>query len=633
MRERATPMPTFATARPEERAASVERTRPSGLPWPLLSIWALLTALGSVVVYQRAQIEEAPMPDAAASRWVLASLQSARTGEPLPPAPAAAASYRAAGPVIAFAWSQGQPRARHVGSADLVASVRDAATAFAADPALRALPRGVRDPVRFTVAVVRGEGPMARSPLLSQLGVVPLLEGVMADVGGRRAYITPDEMRAAQLFDLVPTPIPDLRFGVDLGEIERRLGRELGIGREQLVRTGSLSRIRVGTIAAQDYPAAVPPGMHPSAAALEQAAREGALFLLRHQLSDGRYTYLYRAGTGDSSAQDDYNLPRHAGTTYFLAQAARVLDMPEARQGALRALRWLRREALVRCGSIDRLCIRRGQSADMGSSALASLAAAELLRGGEDAGVRTLLIGLNAFIRSMQRPDGELMHVYDLEADKPIDVQRMYFSGEAADALLSSRAVLGDARDVEAARGVMRHLTGAGWSFFGSRYFYGEEHWTCQAVARAAEGADAGDEVSRAGIEFCRRWLGFQRALQYRPGQAPWPVEGAIGVGPLIVPRLTSTASRLEAAAMLYPVLRAHGYPVGELRSQIEASLRLMLRTRWAPGPTHLLFEPDAALGGVPQSMLSLDVRNDYVQHACSGMLHWVEVLRQEQSE
>jgi hypothetical protein len=520
-----------------------------------------------------------------------------------------------------------------VGSADLVASVRDAASVFAADPALRAVPRGVHDPVRFTVAVIRGEGPLARLPLLAQLGVVPLLEGVMAEVGGRRAYMTPDEMQSAQLFDRVPTPIPDLAFGVDLPEIERRLGAQLGLGREQLVRTGALRRIRVGTIAAQAYPAEVPPSVHPGAALLEQAAREGAMFLLRHQLPDGRYTYLYRAGTGESTSQDDYNLPRHAGTTYFLAQAARVLDMPEARQGALRALRWLRKEALTHCGSIERLCVGRDRRADMGSSALASLAAAELLRGGEDAAVRDLLIGLNAFIRSMQRADGELMHVYDLDADKPVDVQRMYFSGEAADALLSSGAVLGDGRDVEAARGVMRHLTGAGWSFFGSRYFYGEEHWTCQAVARAAERADDGDEVLRDGMDFCRRWLGFQRALQYRPGQAPWPVEGAIGVGPLLVPRLTSTASRLEAAAMLYPVMRAHGHDVQELRSQIEASLRLMLRARWAPGPTHLFFEPDAALGGIPQSLQSLDVRNDYVQHACSGMLHWVEVLRQEQSE
>src|SRR5262249_47920514 len=149
--------------------------------------------------------------------------------------------------------------------------------------------------------------------------------------------------------------------------------------------------------------------------------------------------------------------------------------------------------------------------ADMGSSALAALAAAELLRGGDDPSVRELLVGLTNFIRSMQRPDGELMHVYDLINDEPIDVQRMYYSGEAASALLASHRVLGDDRDLKAAQRLMAHLTGAGWNFFGSRYFYGEEHWTCQAVAQAASRLSGLEK----GIDFCGRWLAFQRELLY----------------------------------------------------------------------------------------------------------------------
>jgi hypothetical protein len=270
--------------------------------------------------------------------------------------------------------------------------------------------------------------------------------------------------------------------------------------------------------------------------------------------------------------------------------------------------------------------VRDGDRADMGSAALAALASAELLRTEDDKSVRQLLLGLNAFIRSMQRPDGELMHLYDVPRQRPIDVQRMYYSGEAADALLSSHRVLASPDDLATAQRIMRHLTGAAWSFFGSRYFYGEEHWTCQAVAQAA--AITGDS---AGLDFCQRWLGFQRALQYKPGDTPWPVAGAIGVGPVIVPRLTTVASRVEAAATLYPVLRARGLPVSALRAQIESSLGLLLRMRWSPGPAHLLFDPRAALGGLPASFVSLEVRNDYVQHACSAMLLWAEVLRSEQ--
>jgi hypothetical protein len=264
----------------------------------------------------------------------------------------------------------------------------------------------------------------------------------------------------------------------------------------------------------------------------------------------------------------------------------------------------------------------------MGSAALTALAAAEVLAGGDDPAVHDMLQRLTAFVRSMQRADGELMHVYDLRAQKPIDVQKMYYSGEAAVALLASHRVLGDERDLATVRPLMRHLTGAGWSFFGSRYFYGEEHWTCQAVAAA------GDRLELPGaLDFCIRWLGYQRALMYRQGETPWPVAGAIGVGPVIVPRLTAVASRVEAGAPIYALARRGGYDAAELtalRGQMSAHLGALMRMRWAPGPAHLFRDPAAALGGVPATQASLEVRNDFVQHAGSAMLAWAEILSAE---
>jgi hypothetical protein len=225
----------------------------------------------------------------------------------------------------------------------------------------------------------------------------------------------------------------------------------------------------------------------------------------------------------------------------------------------------------------------------------------------------------------MQRPDGELMHVYDFRRDRPVDVQYMYYSGEAAYALLRAHEVLQDDENLKTAHKLMKHLTGAGWSFFGSRYFYGEEHWTCQAVAQAGLlfGAKAGDP----GIDFCQRWLGFNRVLQYDAGHTPWPVSGAIGVGPLLVPRVTTVSSRTETGAMLYPVLRKAGLDAEPVRAQVEASLGFLLRSHWSPGPAHLLADPAAALGGMPGSPASLDVRNDFVQHAGAAMLLWLEAL------
>jgi hypothetical protein len=218
------------------------------------------------------------------------------------------------------------------------------------------------------------------------------------------------------------------------------------------------------------------------------------------------------------------------------------------------------------------------------------------------------------------------MHVYDRRADKPVDIQKMYYSGEAAVALLASHRVLGDERDLTTVRPLMKHITGAGWSFFGSRYFYGEEHWTCQAVAAAADRMDVGDA-----LDFCLRWLGYQRALMYQPGETPWPAHGAIGVGPVIVPRLTSVASRVEAGAPIYTAARKKGRGATEiaaLDAQMEAHLGLLMRMRFAPGPIHLMRDPHAANGGFPATQGSLEVRNDFVQHAGSAMLAWADVLK-----
>jgi hypothetical protein len=236
-----------------------------------------------------------------------------------------------------------------------------------------------------------------------------------------------------------------------------------------------------------------------------------------------------------------------------------------------------------------------------------------------------MLAGLTAFLRAQQRPDGELMHEYDLAADRPIDVQHLYYSGEAAFALVLAHEAARDPRDLAAARRVMRHLTGAGWSFFGSRYYYGEEHWTCIAAGAARTVSDTDDA-----LDFCDRWASYNRVLQYGPGETPWPVSGAYGVGPVILPRLTPIASRTEAFVSTYELALHHGHRDTALRRQIERGLGALLRYRWSPGPTHLLAHPLGARGGIPGSPVDLTIRNDFVQHAGAAMIRWAAILRDE---
>ncbi|MDD9941176.1 MAG: hypothetical protein OXU20_09070 [Myxococcales bacterium] len=588
----------------------------------IVMVWLALAAVGCGVIYQRARIDAIPGPPKLARAWVLSALNAARKGAPVPKPPEGAADYRGADGVIVDLFHRGVLIRTERAGASLVDGVMEIVRRLRSDPRIAQHPgwgAEPEQPIRFAVAVPLGDAPFLDVvPGLDLLGLVPLREGVSASVDGRTAHLSPHAVWALAVLDeAVVTPIPDLSFGADVDRLRQALARKLGVPAAQL--RGKLRRFVAETLTGPAYPA----DEQPSPEALRAAARQGAAFLLRHQRRDGRFTYVYDARADEARRGRGYSLARHAGTTFFLAQAARLLDMPEAREGARRALRWVRRRALTDCGQAK--CVGGGRLIRLGGSALTALATAEWLRGGTAEQERKLLEQLTAHIRAVQRPDGELMHDYDRKRKRPIDRQRMYYSGEAALALLRAHRVLGDARDLATVASLMRHLTGGGWSFFGSRYFYGEEHWTCQAVAAGAGRLDVAS-----GLDFCLRWSEFQRRIQYGPTETQWPAWGAYGVGPVLLPRITAIASRVEAGVPIYRVALARGDDVGELRTQLAASVSALMRFRWSPGPIHLMKNPAAALGGFPMTQASLQVRNDFVQHAGSAMLAWAEQLSDE---
>jgi hypothetical protein len=577
-----------------------------------LAVWLALTLIACAVIFARARISLGPMPDQASQAWALAFLKAAARGQPRPDPPATARSYRAAGPILVSAYDRGKMLARYAGGTDLVATLERAVTQI----------QGVPKRTIWRVLVTRGEGPLLSSvPGLSVFSLVPLRDGLVARTGDpkapRTAYLTSDDLMEREVYDeAIHPPIPDLTFGTDLEPLFGELADALELAPATLRTHAKVSRVAFSALEAKPDPE------HFTREDLLNAARLHAQFILRHQDEEGRFTYVYDARQDRERPGSGYSLARHAGTAFFLARASRDLQMPEARAGTQRALQFLRDQALTTCGAPERACALWREHVEFGASALAALASAEYLQGGEDPEVRELLRGLLGFLRAQQRPDGEFMHEYDREREQPVDIQRMYYSGEAALALLAGYEVVGDPRDNTAAARVMTHLTGAGWSFFGSRYYYGEEHWTCQAVGRAARHMD----VSSA-LDFCLRWAGYQRRLQYLPGQTPWNASGAFGVGPVLLPRVTMAASRVEALVPIYRLLLRRGRQNEPLRQMLERSVGLLLRMRWDEKDAHLFARPAAAMGGMPSTMADLTSRADMVQHAGSALLGWADVL------
>jgi hypothetical protein len=500
-------------------------------------------------------------------------------------------------------------------------------------------PKGV-PPVDASISeeLITGEAPLYAHPFLFTLGLVPGRDGVKAEIDGKTAYATVDDILALQAYDRAQLWVEaSFGWGTHRASVLHILSEQLGIPAREIAERAKLTRVRFERLKSEP-PAgrAVRTDLAPRPAHITEAnltrdlvldgVREAATYLARNVDDDGRYRYLVDAT--NNLSLPGYNWPRHSGATFFLAQAAAILDDPFVRYACLRAAARLRDEMMRDCG--HNRCIAEDDSiAEIGSSALALIAFTEIARTGADGAYRPAIAQLARFLRSQQRADGEFQHQYDRSTKEPIDVQFLYFSGEAVLALARAHRITGDPADLEAARRGLARLSGSGWRFFGSRYYFSEEHWTCQAVAELWDRAPDRDALA-----FCARWHEYQRRLQQSADETPFDAEGAFGLGPLVSPRVTPASSRGEAAGALLEVLvrernagRAPSSVEVELVDQeLRRAMAFVLRSQFHPGPVHLFADPVAVRGGVPGSPVDWQLRIDYAQHAGSMMVRWLEI-------
>jgi len=507
------------------------------------------------------------------------------------------------GPYLISVWERGQRRAR---------------TVVASDPEHALVDETKRRGVQRIVEQIVDSAPiLGHSWLILGHSLAPARDGLSASYHGRTAYASPDDLNKLEAYEhLVHWGPITLIMGIDVSKVLGVLSHELGTEPAELLRHGSFRRFAVISDGAypRDFSEA-----DVTLDAVKSSVLEAARYLARNQRRDGSFRYELNAVTGGDS--DDYNYPRHAGATYFLARAGNQLHDAQLSRAAVRAGAFMKDRATQQCGA--HACVGEGGQVDIGSSALAVLAYAELLAGGNEE-FRAPTLDLAAFLRSQQRPDGEFQHFYSVSEQHPIDIQVEYYAGEAAFALSRAQRVSGDPRDLEAARHALSFLVKRSPLFLGARYFWGAEHWTCQVLADLWQRAP--DPVA---LQFCLDWQAVNRNLQFEAPPAPDSYDGGISRGPFMAPRLTPTASRLEAAVATLEVARAAGVPAAQielLEHQIKRAFAFLLRYQFSPGPTHLMPNPRQLAGGFPGSPIDLHVRIDYPQHAAGALLRYWEL-------
>jgi hypothetical protein len=515
--------------------------------------------------------------------------------------------------VIASVWREGRITARAV-----VARAGEHAASLDAPAA--------ESGATLVYESVVAEGPVVVWPEAAlSFTFVPGQDGMSATFDGRTTYVTPDELLAMQAYDHgITLPSMQIAVGLDLPLALAAAAQGLGVSTRELLEHGVLRRIRVVRTVAGAPAVRVVTADDLDESDVRGAAVAMGRYLARGVDHDGRFRYLVNAPTNQTLP--GYDWPRHAAATYFVTQIAGLTDDPDVRFAALRAGAMLRDRALLHCGDLRCIGEEDSELADVGSTALAVLAFVEIARTHLDDGYALLVPELTAFLRAQQRADGELMHLYDRRAKRPVDIQLLYYTGEAAFAFSRAHTLLGDRRDLDAATRALAHLVGPAWSFFGSQYYWGEEHWTCQAMDDLWDRIPA--SLSETALQFCLGWQEYGRRLMYGPADTPFDADGAYGVGPVVTPHLTPAGSRTEAGLATLEAARRAGRPaegLAVLDRQMRRSMAMLLRHQ-LPGREYLFVDPSAIDGAMPGSEVDWQLRIDYAQHTGSALVRWLSI-------
>lgn len=231
-----------------------------------------------------------------------------------------------------------------------------------------------------------------------------------------------------------------------------------------------------------------------SPAEMRAAAAEGARWIARNQLSDGRYTYEYNRETATVSL--DYNVVRHAGVTASLYQAAGKAGATDVLENADLGTAWMI-DQLVRHD--DWAALADEQSAPLGASALmlVSLSERRLLTG--DGQYDEVMRELGRFLVAMQREDGGFNAYWNIETQQPdVVTESAFFPGEANWALaLLHEAMPNDGFDT-AAWAALDYIVLRRDQEAGVRMPPRRDHWSAYALGEMAEWGLNDDQIDYA---------------------------------------------------------------------------------------------------------------------------------------
>ncbi len=420
--------------------------------------------------------------------------------------------------------------------------------------------------------------------------------------------------------------LPDLRFGVDLAELQKQLTAE------DTPSDAALTRITTRSWVLQPDGLTRVERMRPVDVSLTDDSLAAALnaaeaHIVRAQLKDGKFRYMLHPFS-QYEERKNFNLARQAGTLLALCELG--TDNKQLSRTIQRGLKLLQRYE-TSAGNIAGLSQKRSsQRVKLGDSAL-PLTAFIQCRKRVGSRFDETIARLTNLVLALQDRDGSFQPEFDLKGGK---VRRgpepLYAPGQAILALtLLEDAVrrqpidgLPDAETLKKARLLaMSQVANAHWPSSLYPFFFIEENWNCLA-SRAALHLERHDAYER----FCLDYIAFKSRLILEEDSDVDPhFVGGFGFGNIIPPHNTGAAGFGEALAAAIAVKKARNETIVDEQALLRHVLTFLQRQQWTE---HNCFGCTVlAMGALSEHTHSAITRIDFVQHAWAAMGHGQQAL------
>ena len=344
-----------------------------------------------------------------------------------------------------------------------------------------------------------------------------------------------------------------------------------------------------------------------------------------NRVCDRNGRFLYRSNlSGETRSSSRYNILRHAGAIYALAEYEARFPTPRTRASIRRASGYLRRSILPLPGSPDLLAVwslpevegtRNDPVAKLGGTGLGLVALLSAERVGADSAPLGILRRMGNFLIHMQDSTGRFNSIF-----RPDDVsddtwESLYYPGEAALGLTMLYERDPDPRWATAAENALLFLarerarTGS----------YPPDHWDLIATERLLRTGRV--EPSRV-REINGHALGVCRAIiEARPEQD----ESRSCCGYLTEDRrIAPTATRIEGMLAAFTTIRSHDSSLADdVARHSRTGVLFLLDNQVHGGRLNGGFtrSPNTCPQTAEADKRYLEVRIDYVQHALCAML------------